>query len=75
LANGCPGGTFVVTYQRPSFAALAIDPAVKPLRDDLRAAFGEQEAMSVIERLNGAAQSTHSELLQFRPDLSYIPAK
>jgi hypothetical protein len=54
---------------------MADDPAVKPLRDDLRAAFGEQEAMSVIERLNGAIESTYSELIQFRPDLSYIPAK
>jgi hypothetical protein len=51
------------------------DPAIKPLRDDLRAAFGEQEAMSVVERLNSSIESTYSELIQFRPDLSYIPAK
>jgi len=54
---------------------MADDPAVKPLRDDIRAAFGEQEAMSIVERLNGAVESTYSELIQFRPDLSYIPAK
>jgi hypothetical protein len=51
------------------------DPAVKPLRDDLRTAFGEREAMSVIERLNTAIESTYSEIIQFRPDLSYMPAK
>jgi hypothetical protein len=48
---------------------------VKPLRDDLRAAFGEQESMSVIERFNSSVEGTYSELIQFRPDLSYIPAK
>jgi hypothetical protein len=75
LVNGGPGGTFAVTYDRANFAAMADDPAVKPLRDDLRAAFGEQEAMSVIERLNSSIESTYSELFEFRPDLSYIPAK
>ena len=33
------------------------DPAVKPLRDRLREVFGEQEAMSVIERLNGSVEA------------------
>ncbi len=75
LVNGGPGGTFVVTYDRASFASMADDPAIKPLRDDLRAAFGEQEAMSVIERLNSAVESTYSELMQYRPDLSYNPSK
>ncbi len=51
------------------------DPAVKPLRDRLREAFGEQEAMSVIDRLNGSIEGTYSDLIQPRPDLSYIPAK
>ena len=75
LVNGGPGGTFAITYDRANFASMEDDPAIKPLRDDLRAAFGEQEAMSVIERLNSSIESTYSELFQFRPDLSYLPAK
>jgi hypothetical protein len=75
LVNGGPGGMFAVTYDRANFASMEEDPAIKPLRDDLRAAFGEQEAMSVIERLNSSIESTYSELFQFRPDLSYIPPK
>ena len=75
LVNGGPGGMFAVTYDRANFASMEDDPAIKPLRDDLRAAFGEQEAMSVIERLNSSVESTYSELIQFRPDLSYIPGK
>ena len=29
----------------------------------------------MIERINGSLESTYSEVIQFRPDLSYIPAK
>ena len=75
LFNGGPGGTYVLTINHANWASMEDDPAVKPLRDDLRAAFGEQEAMSVIERLNSSVEGTYSELIQFRPDLSYTPAK
>jgi len=75
LANGGTGGTYVLTIDHPNWASFEDDPKVKPLRDRLREAFGEQEAMSVIERLNGSIESTYSDLVQPRPDLSYIPAK
>jgi hypothetical protein len=75
LVNGGPGGIYVLTFDRANWAAFEDDPAVKPLREDLRAAFGEQEAMSIIERLNGSIESSYSSIIQFRPDLSYIPAK
>jgi hypothetical protein len=75
LVNGGPGGTYVVTFDHANWASFEDDPAVKPLRERLREAFGEQEAMSVIERLNGSIESTYSDLIQPRPDLSYIAAK
>lgn len=75
LTNGGRGGTYVLTTDHANWASFEDDPAVKPLRDRLREAFGEQEAMSVIERLNGSIESTYSELVQIRPDLSYVPAK
>jgi hypothetical protein len=75
LVDGGPGGVYVLTIDHANWASFEDDPAVKPLRDDLRGAFGEQEAMSVIERLNASIESTYSEIIQFRPDLSYIPAK
>lgn len=75
LVNGGPGGTYVLTIGHANWASFGDDPAIKPLRDDLRAAFGEQEAMSVIERLNASIESTYSTVIQFRPDLSYVPAK
>lgn len=75
LVNGGPGGTYVLTFDHANWASFEDDPAVKPLRDRLREAFGEQEAMSVIERINGSIESTYSEIIQPRPDLSYVPAK
>jgi hypothetical protein len=75
LVSGGPGGTFVVTIEHANWASMEEDPAIKSLREDLRTAFGEQEAMSVIERLNSSIEGTYSEIIQFRPDLSYIPAK
>ena len=75
LVNGGPGGSFVLTTDHANWASFEDDPAVKPLRDRLREAFGEQEAMSVIERLNGSIESTYSDLVQPRLDLSYVPAK
>lgn len=75
LANGGHGGTYVLTTPHANWASFEDDPAVKPLRDRLREAFGEQESMSVIERLNGSIESTYSDLVQPRPDLSYMPVK
>lgn len=76
LVNGGPGGTYVLLVDHPNWASFGDDdPAIKPLRDILREAFGEQEAMSVIERLNASIESTYSEIVEFRADLSYIPGK
>jgi hypothetical protein len=75
LANGGPGGTYVLLIDHPNWASFEDDPSIKPLRDILREAFGEQEAMSVIERLNGSIDHTYSEIVEFRKDLSYIPEK
>jgi hypothetical protein len=73
LVNGGPGGEYALTIDHANWASMEDDPAVKPLRDRLREAFGEQEAMSVIERINSAVESTYSDMIQIRPDLSYIP--
>lgn len=75
LVNGGPGGTYVLTTDHANWASFDDDPAVKPLRDRLREAFGEQESMSVVERLNASVEGTTSEIVQPRPDLTYVPAK
>jgi hypothetical protein len=75
LLSGGPGGTYVLTTDRANWAAFDDNPAIKPLRDRVREAFGEQEAMSIVERLNGSIESTYDEIIQPRPDLSYMPSK
>jgi quinol monooxygenase YgiN len=75
LENGGLGGTYVLTIDHANWASFEDDPNVKPTRDALREAFGEQEAMSVIERLNFSIETTYSEIVETRPDLSYIPSK
>jgi hypothetical protein len=75
LADGGPGGTYVLLVEKANWAAFEDDPSIKPLRDILREAFGEQEATSVIERLNGSIESTYNEVVEFRADLSYIAGK
>lgn len=75
LDNGGPGGTYVLTIDHANWASFEDDPAIKSTREALRQAFGEQEAMSVIERLNSSIESTSSEVIQPRPDLSYMPGK
>lgn len=75
LVNGGPGGTYVLLVDHPNWASFDDDPAIKPLRDILREAFGEQESMSIVERLNSSIEKTYSEIVEFRADLSYIPGK
>jgi len=75
LANGGPGGTYVLLVDHANWASFEDDPNVKSLREILRDAFGEQEAASVIERLDSSIESSYSELVEFRADLSYIPGK
>jgi hypothetical protein len=75
LVNGGFDGTFVLAEPHANWAAFEDKPDVKPFREMLKDAFGQNEADAVYERLEGAIQSESSEILQFRPDLSYVPAR
>ena len=41
----------------------------------LKDAFGQSEADSIVNTLNWSIESEDSEVIQFRPDLSYMPGK
>jgi hypothetical protein len=75
LVSGGYEGTFVLAEPHANWADFEDKPDVKPLRDMLKDAFGQAEADSIYARLEGAIQSEDVEIIQFRPDLSYIPAK
>jgi len=75
LVNGGNLGTFVLAEPHANWADFEEQPNIKPFHDMLREAFGPGEGDSVYERVEGAIESEYTEILQFRPELSYIPAK
>jgi hypothetical protein len=75
LANGGSTGTFVLVLPRSSWADFDDKPDVKPFRDMIKDAFGQAEADSIIDRIDHSVESETSDIVQFRPDLSYLPAK
>ncbi len=75
LANGGSTGTFVLVLPHDNWADFEDKPDVKPFRDMLKDAFGQAEADSVVNRIDSSVQSETSEIIQFRPELSYLPGK
>jgi hypothetical protein len=75
LVNGGTGGTFVLALPHKSWADFEGNPDTKPFRDMLKDAFGQAEADSIIDRFDRSVERETSEIIQFRPDLSYMPSK
>jgi hypothetical protein len=75
LANGGDTGIYVLVLPRANWADFEDKPDVKPFRDMLKDAFGQAEADSVVDLINASVQSERTEIIQFRPDLSYLPGK
>lgn len=75
LVAGGPTGVFALVIPRNTWADFADKPDVKPFRDMLKEAFGQAEADSIVDRLDSAVQNETSEVIQFRPELSYLPGK
>ena len=75
LANGGASGEYVLSLPHSSWADFEDKPNVKPFRDMLKDAFGQSEADSIINRIDGSVVKETSQIIQFRPDLSYMPGK
>ena len=75
LVSGGPTGVFVLVLPHKSWADFEDKPDVKPFREMLKDAFGQAQADSIVNRLNDSVQTEMSEIIQFRPDLSYVPSK
>ena len=75
LASGGDTGTYVLVLPRANWADFEDKPDVKPFREMLKEAFGQAEADSIVDRIDGSVTSETSEIIQFRPDLSYLPGK
>ena len=75
LANGGPTGVYVLALPRNSWADFEDKPDVKPFREMLKEAFGQAEADSILDRIDHSVEKETSEIVQFRPELSYLPGK
>jgi hypothetical protein len=75
LANGGPGGTYVLVIPHANWADFEEKPGMKPFPEMLEEAFGQSEADSITKRFDASIESETSEIVQFRPDLSYLPNK
>jgi hypothetical protein len=75
LASGGDTGTFVLVLPRNSWADFEEKSDVKPFRDMLKEAFGQAEADSIVDRIDHSVQSETTEIIQFHPELSYLPGK
>ena len=75
LVNGGPTGVFVLVLPHANWADFEDKPEVKSFRDIIKEAFGQAEADSIVDRLDGSVQKATSEIIRFRPELSYLPGK
>lgn len=75
LVNGGELGTYVLSVPHDNWADFEDKPEMKPFRDMLKEAFGQAEADSIVDRIDRSVEKATSEIIQFRPDLSYLPAK
>ena len=75
LVDGGTSGTYVLTFAHKNWADFEDKPDVKPYRDMLKEAFGQAEADTIVDRLDRSIEKESSEIIQFRPDLSYLPGK
>jgi len=75
LASGGQTGAYLLVLPRNSWADFEDKPDVKPFRDMLKDAFGQEEADSIVDRIDKSVEKETSQIVQFRPDLSYLPGK
>lgn len=75
LANGGPAGTYALVIPHANWADFEDKPDMKPFTEMLKEAFGPAEADSITKRFDSSTESESSAIVQFRPDLSYLPAK
>jgi hypothetical protein len=73
LANGGLGPHFVLVQDRKTFADLKGPD--KPLQDMLEEVYGKTDGGALLDAIRKSIDHTNSELLRYREDLSYLPAK
>ena len=73
LEEGGESGTWILVISHATWASFD-DPAVKSPPEILLDAFGPNEGQAVVEQIENAMGGFFtSEVVEFRPDLSYFP--
>jgi len=75
LVNGGRAGTYVLVIPHDKWADFEDNPNMKPFAEMLNEAFGHAEAASILNRFDTSTESDTSSILEYRPDLSYLPGK
>ncbi len=75
LANGGSGDEWVLVLPHDNWAGFGDNPNIKPVREMVKDAFGDAEMQSIFNSFTEAVMYQTSSIIQFRPDLSYIPGK
>lgn len=73
LVSGGEGPLYVLVTERNAWADL--EPMAKTLEQVLAEATSPSKAVELMSAVRDNTRTTYSEMLQFRPDLSYLPAK
>ncbi len=71
LASGGEAPHYVLSTRRDSYAAFA--PPEKSLMESLTEAMGARKASELFETLRSSTERVYTEIIQYRPDLSYVP--
>ena len=75
LDEGGQSGTWIVVISHKTWASFD-DPAVKSPPEIVREAFGPNEGQAIVQQVENATGGFFtSEVVEFRPDLSYFPPK
>lgn len=72
LASGGDGPHYVLSTPRASYADFA--PPEKTLITALSESMGPRQANELFETLRASTERVYTEIIQYRPDLSYVPA-
>ncbi|MDA2924633.1 hypothetical protein MYX65_08265 [Acidobacteria bacterium AH-259-L09] len=72
VVAGGEGPLFNLVLPKKNWAGLT--PPEKPFPAVLEEVLGRQEAESLIETFDGTIRSSRSDILRYRPDLSYVPS-
>lgn len=75
LESGGTMPTYVLVESHANWADFEDKPEMKPLRDILKDSFGQAEADAVMHNLDDSIETESGNIVVYRPDLSYIPAK